>query len=75
MRPIKNLIIELIALSIVCVILLVPIHYLISGRMIDFSKKDTSSMFLGSIILVGSIHLLFEISGMNESWCRKEYSM
>ena len=73
MRSLKNILIELIILSILVCILLFPIHYIVSGEDIDISKKHTSPMFIGSIVLVASLHLIFEVAGINESWCRNEY--
>ena len=74
MRSFEKLSIEVILIAIIACILIFPIHFLMTGDLIP-RGEGTAPMFIGSVILVSSIHLIFEAIGWNESWCRNEYKL
>lgn len=73
MRNFKQILIELIVLAILTVILIYPIKYI--TKMIVPSENGEISMIVGSIILICGVHVLFEIIGLNEYWCKTEYPL
>lgn len=73
MRPINDILIEIILLSVLTVVLLFPISYIMTGKNVLENKKGLKEMFIGSILLVNSTHMLFEFSGINRSWYLSTY--
>lgn len=72
MRPISNIIIELIAISISAVILLPIIEFIMTGNFLK-QQKGTYAMYVGTIFLVSMLHIIYEYTGLNEKWCRMTY--
>lgn len=72
MRPISNIILEIIAISISAVILLPVIEFSITGEFLK-QKPGTYQMYLGTVLLVSMLHIVYEFTGLNEKWCRMTY--
>lgn len=72
MRPISNIIIELIAISISAVILLPIIEFAMTGEFLK-QRQGTYQMYLGTVLLVSMLHIVYEYTGLNEKWCRMTY--
>lgn len=74
MRPVSNILIELIAISVSAVILLPIIEFLMTGKFLK-QQKGTYQMYIGTVILVSMLHLVYEYTGLNEKWCRITYTI
>jgi len=74
MRSFQKLLVEIIIISIIACILIFPINFLMTGNFIP-RGEGTAPMFIGSIILVSSMHILFEVLSLNEKWCKNEYTL
>lgn len=72
MRPIFNIVMEIVFISISAVILLPVIEYFFTKKFLEF-RKGSLEMYLGTIILVSLLHIIYEILGFNESWCKMTY--
>ncbi len=75
MRSPKKIAIEVLIITVIACILLVPIHYAIVGKLPSPKEQGFYAMFIGSAILVSSIHIIFELLGWNEKWCLNEYKI
>jgi hypothetical protein len=73
MRKVTDLAFEVLIIAIIASILLFPIHFAMTGQSIRWNERGTKEMFIGSIILVSSIHIIFEFLGINESWCNQNF--
>lgn len=73
MRTVSDLAFEVFIIAIIACILIFPIHFAMSGKMISLNGQGTKEMFLGSILLVSSIHIIFELLGINQSWCKNNF--
>lgn len=71
-RPLQNILIEVIFVSISAVILLPIIEYIMTGKFLA-RQKGTYEMYVGTIILVSMLHIVYEYTGLNEKWCRMTY--
>jgi hypothetical protein len=67
--------IELLILAILSVIVNFLIYSVFTKtfKFPDYKEKGTLPMYIGGIVLVCGLHLLFEFTGVNESWCKAMY--
>lgn len=70
MRSASVLAVEVIVIAIIAIILIFPIHFAMTGKFVSLTEEGSKEMFIGSVILVASIHIIFEALGINESWCK-----
>lgn len=68
----NNLPYELLVFGIITMVFSAAIYTVLTGELITNSKAPGKMLF-GSFLLGSSIHLVFELVGLNESWCRKEF--
>lgn len=64
----KLLIVEAIVIGIITLLLIIPIVSALSGKILYDSK-----MLIGSFLMGASIHIVFELLGLNEQWCRATF--
>lgn len=68
--------IELLFLAVASVVINFLIYSGFTGtfKFPDIKQEGTIPMYVGGIILVCGLHLIFEFTGLNERWCRTIYN-
>jgi hypothetical protein len=69
----KLLIVELIVIGIVVVLLQLVIYKALTGSFPSPKLEHFNQMILGGFLLGVSTHLIFEVIGANEAWCKFTY--
>ena len=74
-RGVVQISIELLFLAVISVVGNFFIYSAFTGsfRFPDIKREGTIPMYLGGIILVTGLHLIFELTGLNERWCKAVY--
>ena len=72
MRPLIDILYELVFISISAIIILPFIEFGFTGKFLEF-RKGSSPMYFGTVILVSLLHIIYESVGFNEKWCRMTY--
>lgn len=72
MRPLIDILYELIFISISAMILLPFIEFPFTGKFLEF-RKGSFPMYFGTVILVSLLHIIYEFVGFNEKWCKMTY--
>ena len=71
MRNINDLIIEFAIIGITTIIFNLIIYRILVG---NFPKKENSQIMIFGAFLIGVfIHMFFELTGINELWCRRTF--
>lgn len=68
-----NLIYETILIGILTLLFTFGIIYVLNNKLPDSSKPDYYKMVIGAFSVGALLHLSFEFTGMNESWCKYTY--
>lgn len=69
----KMLIVEVIVIGILTMLLQLVIYRALTGEFPSPKLDHYNQMLLGGFLLGSSIHLIFEVVGANEAWCRYTY--
>ncbi len=74
-RTIMQISLELLVLALLSIIINFLIYSVFTRtfKFPDYKEKGTLPMYIGGIVLVAVLHLLFEFTGVNESWCKAMY--
>lgn len=74
-RNIIQISIELLFLAVASVVVNFLIYSGFTGsfKVPDLKQEGIIPMYIGGIILVCGLHIIFEITGVNEQWCRAMY--
>lgn len=74
-RGLLQISIELLFLAVVSIVINFLIYSAFTGtlKFPDIKQEGTIPMYVGGIILVCGLHLIFELTGLNERWCRTIY--
>jgi hypothetical protein len=71
----NNFVYELIAIGCITVAFNFVIYRLLTGNFPEATLPHYNKMILAAFLLGASIHFIFEITGINEKWCRSTYSL
>lgn len=69
----KLLIVEVIIIGLLTMLLQLVIYRAITGTFPSPKLDHYNEMLLGGFLLGSSLHLILEVVGANESWCRHTY--
>lgn len=74
-RGFIQVLIELLFLAVASIVINFFIYSAFTGtfKFPDIKQEGIIPMYVGGIILVGGLHLIFEVTGLNERWCRTIY--
>lgn len=74
-RPISNIISELIVLALISLLVNYIIYSVFTKTLQfpNFQQKGVLPMYIGGILMVCGFHLTFELTGVNEKWCKANF--
>jgi hypothetical protein len=74
-RTFQQILFELLILGLLSLIINFLIYSIFTRtfKFPDYKEKGTLPMYVGGIVLVCGLHLLFEVTGVNEKWCKAMY--
>jgi hypothetical protein len=74
-RTFVQIMFELVILALLSIVINFLIYSIFTRtfKFPDYKDRGTLPMYIGGIVLVCGLHLLFEFSGVNESWCKAMY--
>lgn len=71
----KNLIYESIFIGVMTLLLTNIIYYIFNNKYPETTKPGYYQMIIGAFLVGFVLHMGFEFTGMNESWCRNTYKL
>lgn len=69
----EQLLVELIVIGIITALFQLVIYKILTGEFPSPELNHFNQMLLGGFLLGSGTHLIFEVSGANEAWCRTTY--
>jgi hypothetical protein len=71
----NNLIYESIFIGVMTLLLTNIIYYIFNNKYPETTKPGYYQMIIGAFLVGFVLHMGFEFTGMNESWCRNTYKL
>lgn len=72
-RKISAILIEVIVIGAFSALLQFLIYKALTGAFPNPKLEHYNKMILGGFLLGASIHIIFEVIGANEAWCKQTY--
>jgi hypothetical protein len=69
----QGLLLELLGIGLLTVFMEFLVYKLLTGEFPGPHLNHFKSMLLGAFLLGSSIHLVLEVTGVNEKWCRSAF--
>lgn len=69
----QGLLLELLGIGLLTVFMEFFVYRILTGEFPGPQLGHFKSMLLGAFLLGSSIHLVLEVSGVNEKWCKSAF--